>query len=208
MILASYQLLERDPHPTDDEIREGLAGNLCRCTGYQKIFDAVRQASRAMRAYVPEYDLVAPGQLERSARAWSRIRRRPIAGGTDLMVLFEAGKLPYRKLVSLRADSGIARNHRQRIARHLRRADHLHRNPAARNYSRVSFRCWCAPRAGPAPWPRRTAGRWPETSPMGHPRPIRLPRCLVYDAELELLSVARILAGSLTPSFTPDIRPT
>ena len=47
MIMASYQLLERRPHPSDDEIREGLAGNLCRCTGYQKIFDAVRQASEA-----------------------------------------------------------------------------------------------------------------------------------------------------------------
>lgn len=45
MILASYQLLARWPHPTEDQIREGLAGNLCRCTGYQKIFDAVRQAS-------------------------------------------------------------------------------------------------------------------------------------------------------------------
>lgn len=47
MILASYQLLERRPHPSDAEIREALAGNLCRCTGYQKIFDAVRQASLA-----------------------------------------------------------------------------------------------------------------------------------------------------------------
>jgi carbon-monoxide dehydrogenase small subunit len=47
MILASFQLLERNQHPTDEQIREGLAGNLCRCTGYQKIFDAVRQASEA-----------------------------------------------------------------------------------------------------------------------------------------------------------------
>lgn len=47
MILASYQLLDRCPHPSDEEIREGLAGNLCRCTGYQKIFDAVRQVSGA-----------------------------------------------------------------------------------------------------------------------------------------------------------------
>lgn len=45
MILASYQLLERFPHPTEEQIRDGLSGNLCRCTGYQKIFDAVRQAS-------------------------------------------------------------------------------------------------------------------------------------------------------------------
>ena len=48
MILAACQLLERFPRPTDDQIREGLAGNLCRCTGYQKIFDAVRAAGKAM----------------------------------------------------------------------------------------------------------------------------------------------------------------
>jgi aerobic carbon-monoxide dehydrogenase small subunit len=47
MIMAAYQLLERCPHPSDGQIREGLAGNLCRCTGYMKIFDAVRQASEA-----------------------------------------------------------------------------------------------------------------------------------------------------------------
>jgi aerobic carbon-monoxide dehydrogenase small subunit len=47
MILASLQLLQRVPHPSVDQIREALAGNLCRCTGYQKIFDAVRQASEA-----------------------------------------------------------------------------------------------------------------------------------------------------------------
>jgi carbon-monoxide dehydrogenase small subunit len=47
MILASYQLLERHPRPTEEQIRAGLAGNLCRCTGYQKIFDAVRRASEA-----------------------------------------------------------------------------------------------------------------------------------------------------------------
>jgi len=47
MILASYALLQRSPRPSDQEIREGLAGNLCRCTGYEKIFESVRQASRA-----------------------------------------------------------------------------------------------------------------------------------------------------------------
>jgi carbon-monoxide dehydrogenase small subunit len=46
MIMASYQLLSRCARPSDEQIREGLAGNLCRCTGYQKILDAVRQASR------------------------------------------------------------------------------------------------------------------------------------------------------------------
>jgi aerobic carbon-monoxide dehydrogenase small subunit len=44
MVIASVALLERHPHPGDAEIREGLAGNLCRCTGYQKIFAAVVRA--------------------------------------------------------------------------------------------------------------------------------------------------------------------
>jgi aerobic carbon-monoxide dehydrogenase small subunit len=47
MILASMSLLERCPDPTDDDIRSGLSGNLCRCTGYMRIFEAVRQAARA-----------------------------------------------------------------------------------------------------------------------------------------------------------------
>ncbi len=45
MILASINLLERHPHPTDAQIREGLAGNLCRCTGYMRIFEAVKAAA-------------------------------------------------------------------------------------------------------------------------------------------------------------------
>jgi aerobic carbon-monoxide dehydrogenase small subunit len=44
MVIASVALLERHPHPTDTDIRDGLAGNLCRCTGYQKIFAAVVRA--------------------------------------------------------------------------------------------------------------------------------------------------------------------
>jgi carbon-monoxide dehydrogenase small subunit len=45
MIMASLHLLSHCPHPTLDQIREGLSGNLCRCTGYTKIFEAVQKAS-------------------------------------------------------------------------------------------------------------------------------------------------------------------
>jgi carbon-monoxide dehydrogenase small subunit len=46
MILAARALLDRHPEPSLDQIREGLAGNLCRCTGYMRIFEAVVQAVR------------------------------------------------------------------------------------------------------------------------------------------------------------------
>ena len=45
LIVAVADLLEREASPSDDEIREALAGNVCRCTGYVKIFDAVRLAA-------------------------------------------------------------------------------------------------------------------------------------------------------------------
>jgi carbon-monoxide dehydrogenase small subunit len=45
LVVAVTDLLARTPHPSDDEIREALSGNLCRCTGYVKIFDAVHLAA-------------------------------------------------------------------------------------------------------------------------------------------------------------------
>ena len=45
LVVAVADLLAREPNPSDDEIRESLAGNVCRCTGYVKIFDAVRLAA-------------------------------------------------------------------------------------------------------------------------------------------------------------------
>ena len=44
MVMAAVDLLDRNPNPTDNEIRTGLAGNLCRCTGYMKIFESVVRA--------------------------------------------------------------------------------------------------------------------------------------------------------------------
>jgi len=46
MIVAAEVLLEEHPQPTDEQIREGLAGNLCRCTGYMRIFEAVKAAAQ------------------------------------------------------------------------------------------------------------------------------------------------------------------
>ena len=45
MILAAKKLLEENPHPDEEEIKRGISGNLCRCTGYQKIFDAIKLAA-------------------------------------------------------------------------------------------------------------------------------------------------------------------
>ena len=45
LVVAATDLLARSPYPSDDEIREALSGNLCRCTGYEKVFDAVRLAA-------------------------------------------------------------------------------------------------------------------------------------------------------------------
>lgn len=48
MIMTAYDLLQRNPHPTEAEIRHGLEGNLCRCTGYQNIVAAVQYAATRM----------------------------------------------------------------------------------------------------------------------------------------------------------------
>ena len=50
LLVAAHDLIERNPRPSDPEIREALAGNLCRCTGYEKIMDAVRLAAERKQA--------------------------------------------------------------------------------------------------------------------------------------------------------------
>jgi len=47
VLISAHALLERNPHPTDDEVREALVGNLCRCTGYLRIVEAVQAAAKA-----------------------------------------------------------------------------------------------------------------------------------------------------------------
>ncbi|HZX68910.1 MAG TPA: (2Fe-2S)-binding protein [Candidatus Elarobacter sp.] len=54
MLMTSYALLKHQPHPDEPAIREALAGNLCRCTGYQNIVKAVQQAAAETNAPAPE----------------------------------------------------------------------------------------------------------------------------------------------------------
>lgn len=55
MIMSAYDLLQQNPNPTDDDIRHGLEGNLCRCTGYENIVRSVQYAAAKMRGEeVPE----------------------------------------------------------------------------------------------------------------------------------------------------------
>jgi carbon-monoxide dehydrogenase small subunit len=49
MLIRSYRLLAENPNPSEDDIRQGIAGNLCRCTGYQNIVKAVQQAAKKMQ---------------------------------------------------------------------------------------------------------------------------------------------------------------
>ncbi|MBI2314348.1 MAG: (2Fe-2S)-binding protein [Betaproteobacteria bacterium] len=53
MVLKTISLLAQNANPTEQEIRKGLEGNICRCTGYAKIVDAVQQAARTMNAETP-----------------------------------------------------------------------------------------------------------------------------------------------------------
>jgi aerobic-type carbon monoxide dehydrogenase small subunit (CoxS/CutS family) len=48
MVLSSYALLEENPNPTEEEIKDAIAGNLCRCTGYKQIIDAVKQTAKEL----------------------------------------------------------------------------------------------------------------------------------------------------------------
>jgi carbon-monoxide dehydrogenase small subunit/xanthine dehydrogenase small subunit len=102
MILAARALLDRNASPTPEDVRNGLAGNLCRCTGYTKIFAAVLRAAGTP----PPPPLAAPAP--RAAPAYYRPRSleealeilaqrngdvRPLAGGTDALVKARDGLL-------------------------------------------------------------------------------------------------------------------
>ncbi len=77
MILSAYDLLQKNPNPTEQEIRHGLAGNLCRCTGYHNIVKAVQYAAEKMSSEPPALTGGRHGnKLVRLPRAHQRRRGR------------------------------------------------------------------------------------------------------------------------------------
>jgi aerobic carbon-monoxide dehydrogenase small subunit len=69
MITRAYRLLKENPRPTDEEVRYWMAGNLCRCTGYQNIVKAVQYAARKLRGEAVEtsHPLLKPSKAETAA---------------------------------------------------------------------------------------------------------------------------------------------
>jgi len=100
MLLASENLLAANPHPDDDEIRTGISGNLCRCTGYNSIVKAIGIASRDNKCWnEPDHTekcsvaqhgttkcSIVSKTLKETLLQLDRSDIRPYAGGTDLMV--------------------------------------------------------------------------------------------------------------------------
>jgi xanthine dehydrogenase iron-sulfur cluster and FAD-binding subunit A len=111
MVMAAKALLDHRPDAGPEEIRAGLAGNLCRCTGYTKIFAAVAQAARAPAPRDPPPPLpgtAAPGYyrprnleeaLEILAQRPGEVR--PVAGGTDVLVRAMDGRQDRARLFDL-----------------------------------------------------------------------------------------------------------
>ena len=95
MVLAAEALLSRNPHPTEEEIREGLSGNLCRCTGYNAIVKAVSLAAELGEGLWDEPkaapELRTPVTLAEALSLRKNTTLIPYAGGTDLMVEHRPG---------------------------------------------------------------------------------------------------------------------
>lgn len=108
LLMASRALLNASPRPSETEIREGLAGNLCRCTGYGRVIEAVQLASGAPPKVaaspapaagsdlpVPAADdavqVLVPGRLSEALDCLADAPCTILAGGTDLMAAFNVG---------------------------------------------------------------------------------------------------------------------
>ena len=112
MVLAAKALLDGNARPAYEEIRQGLAGNLCRCTGYTKIFEAVARAAvgKPARPPRPAIPAAAPGyyrprSLEEALEILAQRpgEARPVAGGTDILVKAKDGVVSRDALFDLGA---------------------------------------------------------------------------------------------------------
>jgi xanthine dehydrogenase small subunit len=113
MILAAKALVDERPEADPDEVRRGLAGNLCRCTGYTKILTAVARAATSPRLAKPRRYVVAPAapryfrprSLEEALEILAQRAEevRPLAGGTDILVRAKDGLLSRAALFDLTA---------------------------------------------------------------------------------------------------------
>ena len=198
MVLAAKALLDRNPAPGYEEIRHGLAGNLCRCTGYTKIFEAVARAvgapaPRPARAAIPP---AAPGyyrprSLEEALEILAQRpgEARPVAGGTDVLVkakdgaesraaLFDLTAVPELRGIEERGDHlwiGAGSTHTEMMGSALV-ARHAPALPAA-----------CAVVGGPQIRNRGTlGGNLANASPAAD----TVPPLYVADARVEVVSVS------------------
>jgi xanthine dehydrogenase small subunit len=107
MVMAAHALLTHNPRPEREQIREAISGNLCRCTGYQKIVEAIEEAALNMNARKNPAveDASLPGVHRTSFslpktldQTWRRIEEQPetllYAGGTDILVKLRASHGP------------------------------------------------------------------------------------------------------------------
>ncbi|HEY7510990.1 MAG TPA: FAD binding domain-containing protein [Vicinamibacteria bacterium] len=220
MVLAARALLDRDPRPDEDAIREGLAGNLCRCTGYVKIFAAVTRAAQAgaRRPAAPGSPGASPASHRpRSLEAALELlamhggERRPLAGGTDVLVrardglvdraaLLDLTAVPELKGIEERGDHlwiGAAATHTE-ILRSAAVARHAPALPQA-----------CAVIGGPQIRNRGTlGGNLANASPAAD----TVPALFVADAVVELVSlsdrreveIARFFTGPRQTVLAPD----
>jgi carbon-monoxide dehydrogenase small subunit/xanthine dehydrogenase small subunit len=198
MVMAARALLDRIPRPSYEEIRLGLAGNLCRCTGYTKIFAAVEAAShevspirkREPAAPVAPHAL-RPRSLEEALEVLEQGRGevRPLAGGTDLLVqamdrgargragLFDLTAIPELRGIEDRGDEiwiGAATTHTEMMSSELL-AEFLPSLPQA-----------CSVIGGPQIRNRGTLGG---NLANGSPAADAVPPLYAADAVVELVSV-------------------
>ena len=78
MIICAKALLDQNPSPSEEEIRKAISGNLCRCTGYVKIVEAIQEAARRLRGEAPQYGLSA-GVSVRPAEPSADCKRKAAA---------------------------------------------------------------------------------------------------------------------------------